>query len=83
LLEQMSLHNVMDATMLLRDEESMDEFAPHFAAFLSVAEAEEVLLRCIIYISIYIYIYIYMYCIYRSPTQVEYVCMYVYVYIYI
>ena len=60
LLEQMSLHNVMDATMLLRDEESMDEFAPHFAAFLSVAEAEEVLLRCIIYISIYIYIYIYV-----------------------
>jgi hypothetical protein len=73
LLEQMSLHNVMDATMLLRDEESMDEFAPHFAAFLSVAEAEEVLLRCIIYIYIYICIYI----------LYIYICIYIYVYIYI
>ena len=60
-LEQMSLANVMDATMLLRDEESMDEFVPHFFAFLSVASAEEVLLRWIIYIQTYKHTYVCMY----------------------
>ena len=78
-LEQMSLPNVMDATMLLRDEESMDEFVPHFFAFLSVASAEEVLLRWIIciqtykhtYVCIYIHTYIHIVPYTRARTHTQ------------